>query len=1589
MYIENIDTILNNVFDDFFKTVVSTKKFSSITHSTNFVENYETIINTLAKYLKTIDVTSIKSSINDPKNFKFITDTIATYVMYYLFVSIGYYGDKIDTFKNNMIEFSRNHDRKKLENDRFFTSESNSNVFMLVDLSKNIFTDMINTKKNAKFQKHQNVIDFFNSIGDAKVSDIDNTITKNTDVSQVGHYIIKLVILKKLYTTGDRNDLSKLLENDITASSEFIYIDVVVPIDKTIGLSDIEMMLPQDDVDMGIAKKIYDIVSKGEKMYQRHVSDSIDTKITNMFDSGFLIPVSEDFLLYHKDTERYDVKTQSTKREANKINYIIDKISTAENYFPSEKSKVSPFYKPLENRFAVTFNENEDLRILSGASKYMGNTESAEHYNELIHYRKYPYVNFKDFKRNGFSYVPNKTIQIVRSLSFGKTGIETQRKSDPIQLRVGSVEQPVNIVGVMLNASVQPLECIKVHDVENIVDNTEEFINCVSSRIMHGEKHVSVLLFDLEKEKLQTYENTGTISQMEQCKIACTNLYDAMIEMIHKKIINILGKYTELSFFDAYRIIDRVMRATMVIDAEHPMYNEIEKIIFQKIYEKYVPTYDKKDDIIYGIYGETLKLPNIQRTAERPILHIHLTRDKYTVSKIHDETIGDAICQHFVSWMNILQQKKTGSAKYIDMLYEFMQTFVTENDDFDYVCKSCGSLLDIKKYVADGEYDNATQRFIPYSIPMNVSLEDLPEYRRYNIVIRNVDGLVNRIAENINIPYLVGSSLTQKINRTTIVKDTIDLLLINNQLLRKNFKERNINAVTKYGINRELSNLFAFELDNSIFLFTPGKEKDYYKYVKHNNIVGYILFLILLELDESHISFLSGDKVCNYSAYVKFGNTMFSGLKMRTTNAGDVSNITNYPVFCYLLYVSTCILSKYPIWHHETEVIPKKVSPIKQKIMIHTIIDIINCVLEYASENGNMHIYEVILSKFNKKLSTTYSNTLILQRLHDENIKNKSKFTKDVPVETVKPIILKTDYSQSASEHIEYTKYSAAKYYPKNVEYFMPIAKQTNLTHCDTGVFHTFAPDGKTMKCTKCGVSIDKLKYSDEITIITNENIKKKYLESLFDEYCIDGRIHTYVQTVDGTKNIMKCSICDHVIGTYPQISKMRELEAIVTNPKLVIRNEIGIKHSAIASIISQKIHSGYTKDICEKSITQLVNLIQTTIGDIINIDGVSYQLSKDTFSLDHNHLGYPIEPPISFTDSDELIELKKNNPFFKRDVFVYSTKSPQKMKIIYDAMTHILLGYREHNKDYVKNTKTDNRLMMTKSIKNKLMRFGYVSDIPQQTNNTSTLVTNVMEHIKNIKNAIYKFSVYINAIKNNFTYKHAIDDTQNEQLEQMAPQKKYSSSYSDMEYLDTVQPIIDLKKYYSKLRGVLTRSDTFKLFEEYETVIDELFDLSNDNTQQNMEDSENKVMYYFIDQLVKFLEINKNKYVKQNLCQFIVEFVDKLYDNYNRDQLLFNNALQRFQCMLDSSEYFRELEGKGLGMDEYTTGIYGEYKDPNDVKTKEEIEEEEDAIEAEESMDIDNDVDAEDNYDNSSGELDIMRDPALKWLQREDMYVH
>lgn len=1601
MYINSVDTILGYLLDNSLENILKTKTFVGVLKLSNFSSKYDSIIKILNDYIKTIDWTPIKELFPDNRQSKTVIDILKKYIAYYTFISIGYfYEDNIDVYKNNIIEFSKMINKNMIDIPGFFTGESNSNIFLLVELVTGIH-DVVDDEKIRQRKKiddkYQTAIKELDELGEEFVKGFFTLSANEKDKISQCHNIIKITLLKHLYLPTDKQEILRLLETVDANIGETIYIDVSFPIEKSVDLAEIEASLTPEEIESGIAKNIFEILTVGDQTYQRYFSQTIESKILELVNSKFIIPIVEDFLLYHDDTEKYETpKNDGNKKEQLKIKYILDKINVVESLDINNVEvikKTNELSSVHANRLAMTVNELENVKIISKLMSFGTKaTEGMEAGNELINYMKYPYINFKSFKCDGFPIIFDKTIEVARSVSFNKIGIFTQSKNSVVQTRVGSDGQVLNIVGFMIPSGYRALGCLRIKDVVEIDETYEAFVNTIIDDINGKYSDEKYWYFNLKKNETQikTYEHFDAMETSEQCKLICAKIRDDVMEAVTNRIIEILSKFSELSFYKAFKIVNYIMNMTFKIPETDPKFSEIKQHIYFKLHKKYEPQYDAKDDNMFGISGEVTYLPVIAQTKKEKILYINTAQIIKDSLQINDVLEG-TICQHQISWDTIIQLKKISTVKYIEALDDFTQQFIVVTNEFDYVCKSCGTTLNIKKYITDGAYDSSTQKFIAFYIPMNVAIEEIPEYRKYNTAIRSMDKLIDQKISNIlGLHFLEGRQTSQEIKRNAMIKDTIDLMLLSNSYLKKEtLKVRKERSDKLYGVDGDISNIFQFELDNSIFIFTSG-EKDYYKFIKHNNIVAYILFMMLLELNENQISLIT-DRLCNYTLYEKFGERVMGNLKIRVDNTNTVKNITEFPVLSYTLYIITCILSKYSIWYvKDEEDTKKKISPLKQKFMIYTIVDIINNTLEYADKYPGKRILEVIRAKFYMKLTSTYSNNAFFETIKENSIITTKN--KEYVESSDKSIVLKINdvYVPMGSDYIEYTKYINGKYYPRAVKSEYQNIPITNMTHCKGGTVHLFALENNTrIKCTQCNLFLDEMEYDDAMTESIRVSIEYRQLEKLGNVFCLSGTRHHYVR--DLKTNIKQCIKCKYVFNDYFPIEKLKLLKKELFTPKIkkdiVVADTKKEKHLNYVSNVMKTLRGSYIeskshKDDYYKFIDTFISTIQQEVGDVINIGENLIYLNDDIYIFNHNHLGYPLQPPVTLSERDPSISFKKNHSFFKKDVIIYESEKGGKISVFYDAQTFTLLGYKEINKDFVNNQKTENRLKIVYSIKNKLRYLGSTAkyiDIKhndEYNNKDDKTVIGLVscERIENIGNTIHRLVIALNSIK---TQKKSGDE--NNSMQNELSSNKYGTSEHGLND-DDLDKIIkfDIDKYMRKLQLIQLRDDKIKIFKLWSMIVQNLhyFKKNDENIKMERKDylvfddvinndyAGNLLLFYLVSEMTKLFSINHNKYVRKTLFEFIVEFIIFEFNEYNLDYVSSNNELKRFECMLESSDYLNDLEKNGYA-DAFIEAFVEE-------KTKEEIEEEEDDREARDAMDMDGNVDNEDEYENGYLERDF-----------------
>lgn len=1612
MYLNKIDLLLDKITDDFYATINKTQQLNKLLAETNFVKFQKELTEFLKSYCDKINLSEIEELLKNSSIKIKIQETLKRYLCIYLFLYIGFFYTNSDsTFMNNIVEFTKNSTQYNYKIDNFFNSESNALIVKYFQFIKQLL-NFIEADTPQKKETLTNRIDyklcieFYNTFGDEFFAEIYLQIK---DKNLKAHNIIKTVILYEIYRL-EKKELYKMIEILDSSEGEFIFIDIVLPTKSVIDFRSIELLLSKKDLAKGYAYVIWDYLTEyNETLIAQE--KSLDDKIADLFESGILIPIVDDYLLYHKDGEKYDKSDKIKTKEDTKIKFIIDKLNQVTNIDLESKDEIKKhFYLPLNYKKAVLINNFENIKIIQ---KFINqgkiSTENAEFLKELEDSTLYPYINFKN-KQNSVNVNLSKTIDCVRAVSFDTTDQFKQKPNAKLQMRVGSENQQLNIIGVMIPSNLKSAYCMKNKDVKNIReigdnDNgyklTEEFIE--DTIITDKNFSESVFwLFDLDKDnvELETYEQGTKMTTHDNIKIMLGKLYDSLVDYIYKEIIEkckiIYNNTKSIGLQSVFDFINQYESNKIKITKVKSLYEKISDELFKSIITPQEIKYDENDDKVYGLTGDIIELPTYTKE-----IYSNPNKLKISTEFIKEEGITvekekvEGMCQHNITWDRISELKITNTKLFLDELYEYIQLYVQENAEHDYVCKSCGFYLNIKKYVQDGKYDDSSQRFIVYGLPLDTPLEDMPEYEKYRGSIRAIDKYIEKIALINNLSYFQGNSVNIKSRRKIVTKDAIDLILLNNELLKKNYKQRNESIGKLYGIYN--SNLFVFELESNIFIFS-SKDKDFLKPIKQNNVIGYLIFLLMLELTESQIMMMNVDKkgFCNFFIFEKIYQSLFEGLKFRKNNQGDVVPVKNYLIFCYVLYLIACFISKYNIWYYDfkdavnDKAKRNKLLPVIQKIIITTVIDIINSVLENAIEKKS-RIYEVIVSKFYNKLNTTFSNM---------DLYNKFKADSKASLfgESKTFILTKPEAYVMPGKFVYPTNYIPPSFwrkciYPKNYIAYYGKPKTTtdylsNITNCITGEFHSweFFKDEKTFKCTICNKLTSNITEDPKMDNEIEKIYKKNQLKELSKKYCfIDGNLHLF----NMENNINICVKCKKEQSFEYTESELEQLDEKI-NKKYISKSEQYIETAIqiqdenkkklkyldkLYEKIEEKYNEAITKDNHYKYVDKLIELLEKTIGEELS---KSHQYLRDNvYIITHDYTGIKYDKPIIILDRDNKILFKENHPQFNVDVISYQSYKNGKVDVFYDANTHIMLGYREESKQIVYNKNPKVMVKISYSLYNKIKLFGMMSehinvksilndiqkdyltdlDYKIESKKNPLLGEEIMKKIlyeryQNMKNLIYKFQQLIIRITNAYSIKK----------KEIVQQKNYyEDQFNEEGYFS--DKLLSLVEKYNKIIKTIELSDdngSNVIFKHWKGVTDILIPTKVKNPDIpypsiglnyiNQNDKNGSILhFYIVSNLYNLCKYNESNH---SIAKLVVDFINVAFDLYNEDKFNFDIEFKQFYYFIHSATYIDELKDVA-GV---TEGVYEELQDEERELTEEEKDALEDAKEEEDAIDVEGD---------------------------------
>jgi hypothetical protein len=1597
MYINKIDELIDDLLDNFYKKLTKSDLLDKIKKEPNFIKYQNKINEFIKNFIDSIDKVPITALVPSPNNVASILEIMTRYVAYYIYLTIAYYYmDSRELYVTNIIECSKNQKSSVFQINDFFNSENNAMLVKFYTIIKNILT-LVNVGNIDKIQQvvqnnpiqYHSTILLFNSLGESYIQDhfiIPNNLNN----------IIKTIIFRELYLRQEKAEVYTILNQKEKKDAEYRFINIVIAKKSdALDYNDIEKLFTIEERRSGMVDDIYNyLIDIDKEKSELYITNDEKTKI--LFEKQIIIPITEDFLRYHKGTESYDAfdplsKKTMREKDDTKLKYIVNKMTAVRNYYSpavqrNSKLKLETqklFYKPLDFRNVVTYNDYEEVRILKKLENIGKKTSDTDYLIDLLGFREYAYQNFKDFNNDGLRIKIDNTVPIIRYVN-----IEYMDKKRVLQYRIGSKNMNLMIVGVAFRNSKIPIQCgmsNQLVDIRNLLGTKNGYLafnKLLKEKLYSKSQKMYYWIFNNKDDKplSDEYKNISTMNVQQNITILLAGIYDLILSILEEKIIEVISNSKTMNIWQFHQILDKFSSKYICLYRHPQVRNKIFKYLIENRLPKIEDTYDETEDIIPGVSGtDIVKLPYYEiKKDNRNIILIGRDKDEIKSETTYKPQIM-SICQHNISWKAIMKISKKKTTEFNQEIFNFVKKYVRENDDGDFICKSCSEMLSIRKFVYEGSYDTSSSSFITTSMALDTTLEDLPEYEKYNKTIKNLDKIIEKICYTSNLLYYVGSTYTIKIRRKTLVKEIIDLILQHNKILKINTEERAKEA-KEYGIEKSFTNLFVFNLSDEIFI-TSSKDTDYYKVIKYNNILAYILFTIITDINSGQISSLHYEKKCNYFLFKQYGIKLFDGLKIRINNANDVKPIIEYPTLCYLLYYFSCTLIQFKIWLFQ-DMEKTGFYPHIQKSIIHTMVDLINSILLINQQTDKNFLYEIVATRFYVKLDNIYSDNDVLHLLElqsDKNIKVNKDKNKISLVKKNIPSIKIGDHTEDLYKEEELS-YCASVTTEIFQDYLKLIDNEVDiLTNCDDGEFHQWVYKKGVLECLKCKKSFNELQNKAHKLAKTEKNyqsnilfkLKLINLAKLAKKYCISGLLHI-IDPKSGICSKCKLKIDDMIFSEKQLLELEKNLEK---NREELIMKEIKIqekeykrkeKSKLKTEKFIKKIKKEFKKDESniKTTVSKFINQIEKIVGSHLIINGNrEIYINITIFKIDHDYLGDKLAKPIIISDSDNKIKYKPNESFFKVDVLYYFDKS-NNVDVYYNAITNHLIGYKETNKQFKLNNKTDNYLIINLSLKDQLYLIGYenkyinVYSINTKFENNSKLIEEnkkeiidyiIRSRIRNLKNIIISFQKIINRIKYN-----------------VKNRKTYSINPRFNEIVDNFS-----KKIKSiKLTNDKNKSAVFKNWKKIQA--DFYLDIENNDIENNdienivfngnyistnqitkLGNTDTLIIFYIIKQLEKLLNYNNSKYDLINVATLIISSINYTFttfydDNYSLD-------INKFKILLDSDT---SIVDENL----HDVGLYNELITTDELEDPDIRENMDENIEINSGMDLDDDAENDDD---------------------------
>jgi len=1572
MYINQVDNLFDNIINNFNIFLIKQNIFEKFSKDSNFIKFQNDILDIIQQYIKTIDMKDIESLTNKKQRVSYILEIIKRYCAFYIYLGIAYYykGDR-ELFITNIIETSKNIKDSTFSISNFYNSDNNAKIISMYTIIKDIIQlqeyktiERIKIILGNEPVKYALTIGLLNQLGEDYFNDY--FLIKDNF-----HNIIKTFIFRQIYLVEEKNDVIKMLDETEIDEAEYKYIDIVLSKhDKLIDFTFLQEILSIDMLKSRKADEYYKYLEDYKSSQTLNLLNN-NKMIDFLFSNKVIIPITEDFLRYHKNTEKYDtdITGELKDRDATKIKYIINKVNKVMNLYSSiyEKNQkikleaLNLFYKSLEYKDAILYNDNEEVKIINKLEQ-SENTTDLDYMIDLNNLRSYPYINFKDMSKDGFKLRSSLMIQGIRYSNIK----HKNPKNRKLDLRVGHLNQPLNVVGIIFNPSNRQLECVDTSMLIDIRGKHKNGFNGfvdIMSRNDKSDKNLYYWLFDLsvDKVKLEEYKNVSSSDTKVVIENILGEIYSTYINIQQKIIYNDLKKKHPTNLWDMFKMINKYKN-------QYTFNENIDLNLNINVFDKYfintihdikikdkIDTFQKKE--IKIPLSKMIKLKEITIRINEKIEEIDLA-----------QLANQPICHHYIKWAALGRVSKNNDEELNQAIFDFVKQYVKTNERNEYICKSCSELLDLKKYVYEGTYIAELDTFQTTNLAVNQKLEEMPKYAKYTRTIRNIEKNIEKICYAVNLTYYIGNTPVVRLRRKMIIKDVIDLILVHGEYLKNQPKDRKQKAVEVYNIHPDLTNLFFFELKDDVFL-TSSLDVDYYKQIKFNNVLAYILLVLIADLNTGQIISMKDDRKCNYFLYSNIGEGLFSKLYIRITEKEKIS-ISSIPLLAYVLFYMSCVLTNNYIWLWNSEDAKQQYNV--QKTIIHTMVDLINTLIEANMLKDKNFLYELIVNRLMYKIKNTYIDTNALNII-------KVEAQKKIKIDTVTnkiSYIMKKDRVINLDKIEAYNPNVAVGQLCKAITSKLDIIETKNFnynadiyTNCIDGSFHQWDLKNKKLVCNLCNMVFDDIiiDKSDKASHVENisrlTQLKLQYIKKFTNTYCISGELHEIDANV--------CSKCKINVSTYKysqaELSKLeknlKEINNINTTKQLdTIRKyfEKEIRRIENTNQVINRMNERYVKYTNNKMINYIDDFIDVLIknlGNKIKINNSTIYLKDTIFIIKNDYMGNDIKDHITILSSDNKIMYQNNHSHYKMNVLYYLDKV-NNVYVYYNLLTKNYIGYSKDNKTF-NSYKSNNSIEVISSIKDMIQNMGlenqftniyHISKYYMEKDakiDIPYIYTNIIRNrCNNLRQIIYRTVSIIEKVKN--VHNNKFNEHNKEEFKLVADFQKSLKNFNTSN---------DKSEIFDKLYIVTNNIDVLPVNKDMDknNLYKQYIDTSVLISLNNMD---SKLLFYYLYNMNRLIEFNDLSAIRTNLCYMIIKIIIFSYNLYYIP--IDSSEIRKFDSILITETPYIDESMKAVGY----------YQDLVNVKEIDDEKEKEKNYDINEEMGS-LDIDAIDNGDNDPEDPD------------------